>query len=120
MTHTEVRTMLMECLAAEECCPFGPDVLVYKCGGKIFALLTEPTQGFRLSLKCNPERAQLLRGQFAAITPGYHLNKEHWNTLDLEQPLPDDLVRELVTHSHELIFSSLSKRQQRECSEGAV
>jgi predicted DNA-binding protein (MmcQ/YjbR family) len=86
--------------------PFGPGVWVYKVCGKVFALLTQdgPT---RLSLKCDPVRAQELRAAFAAITPGYHLNKEHWNTLELPGGLPPALVDELILHSHDLVVARL-------------
>ena len=114
MNHEKLRASLLAFPGAEESLPFGPDVWVYKVGGKIFALLTPPESGFRLSLKCDPQRAQLLRSEFAAIVPGYHLNKEHWNTLDLERDLPPQLIQELSEHSYDLVFASLSKRFRKQ------
>jgi predicted DNA-binding protein (MmcQ/YjbR family) len=87
--------------------PFGPEVLVYKVGGRMFAL-TEPG-GFppAMNLKCDPDRAALLRDQYRAITPGYHMNKRHWNTLTLDGTLPAALVRELIEHSYALVVAGL-------------
>jgi len=95
--------------AAEER-PFGPEVFVYKIGGRIFALLTAQGSPPRLSLKCDPERALHLRAAHAAVEPGYHLNKEHWNTLVLDGSLPAALVRDLVEHSWERVADGLPKK----------
>ncbi len=100
----------LPCATEEE--PFGPGVWVYKVCGKVFALLTQDGP-VRLSLKCDPTRAQELRAAFAAITPGYHLNKEHWNTLELPGGLPAALVDELILHSHELVTARLKKSERQ-------
>lgn len=94
---------------AEETTPFGPDALVYKVCGKMFAL-TEPDEfPAYLNLKCDPERALELRDRFAAIAPGYHMNKRHWNTVLLDGSLPGTLVRELIDHSYDLVVAGLPK-----------
>ena len=101
--------------------PFGPGVWVWKVGGRIFALLTQDDEPPRLSLKCDPVRAQELRAAFAAVTPGYHLNKEHWNTIVLDGSLPPALVDELVDHSHELVAARLpAKTRQALALKGAT
>jgi predicted DNA-binding protein (MmcQ/YjbR family) len=87
--------------------PFGPGVWVWKVGGRMFALLTQDGEPPRLSLKCDPMRAQELRAAFPAVTPGYHLNKEHWNTLALDGSMPPALVDELTEHSHALVSARL-------------
>lgn len=92
--------------------PFGPGVWVYKVCGKVFALLTQDGP-VRLSLKCDPVRAQELRAAFPAITPGYHLNKEHWNTLALDEALPPALVQDLIEHSHERVAAGLRKAERQ-------
>ena len=102
-------------LATEEE-PFGPGVWVYKVCGRIFALLTQDGQPARLSLKCDPARALELRAALAAVTPGYHLNKEHWNTLALDGSLPEALVEDLVEHSFECVAAGL-KRAERQALE---
>lgn len=92
---------------AEETTPFGPDVLVFKVGGKVFALTVPDEFPVRLNLKCDPERALGLRDRFASILPGYHMNKRHWNTLVLDGSLSAPLVRELIDHSYALVVAAL-------------
>ncbi|QDH79373.1 MmcQ/YjbR family DNA-binding protein [Echinicola soli] len=93
--------------------PFGPDTLVFKVGGKLFALI-DIEQFKSVNLKCNPERAVELREQFTGIIPGYHMNKKHWNTVSFNGSVPDPLILELVDHSYDLVFQSLPKRLQNE------
>jgi len=98
--------------AAEETTPFGPDVLVYKVAGKMFALTQPDEFPARINLKCDPERALILRDEYDSIIPGYHMNKRHWNTLVLDGSLPGKLVRELIDHSYDLVVASLPKSQR--------
>ncbi|RYD40841.1 MAG: MmcQ/YjbR family DNA-binding protein [Verrucomicrobiaceae bacterium] len=94
---------------AEETTPFGPEVLVYKIGGKVFAL-TDPAEfPARMNLKCDPDRAVELRDEYDAVLPGYHMNKKHWNTIVLDGSLPGKLVREMIDHSYELVVKGLPK-----------
>lgn len=89
--------------------PFGPDVLAFRVAGKIFALMD--VDNFEsVNLKCDPERAVELREQYAAIIPGYHMNKAHWNTVRMDGSVPDRLVIELADHSYELVRDSLPKK----------
>ncbi len=92
---------------AEETQPFGPDALVYKVAGKMFALTSPDGFPARVNLKCDPDRAVILREEYESIIPGYHMNKRHWNTLILDGSIPSKLVRELIDHSYELIVASL-------------
>ena len=64
----------------------------------------------RVSLKCDPEWAEVLRNAYAAVQPGYHLNKKHWNTIVLDRSIPDDELEELIEHSYALIVESLPQR----------
>jgi predicted DNA-binding protein (MmcQ/YjbR family) len=96
----------------EETTPFGPDVLVYKVAGKMFALTAPEEFPPRVNLKCEPQRALLLRDEYEDITPGYHMNKQHWNTVLLQGRVPTALVRELTEHSYSLVVSSLPKSQR--------
>lgn len=91
--------------------PFGEDTLVFKVGSKMFALLSldHPSSA---NLKCDPERAIQLREEFHSITPGYHMNKQHWNTLQIDGTLPDKLVMELIDHSYELVYKSLTNKER--------
>jgi predicted DNA-binding protein (MmcQ/YjbR family) len=98
--------LIAHCLSkpgAEETTPFGPDTLVYKVGGKIFALTSPDEFPPRVNLKCDPERAIELRDRYESILPGYHMNKRHWNTVVLDGSVSTALVRELVDHSYQLV-----------------
>jgi predicted DNA-binding protein (MmcQ/YjbR family) len=86
--------------------PFGEGVAVYKLGsekGKMFALIQENSDPVRLSLKCDPTLAELLREKYETVLPGYHLNKKHWNTILCTGQIPDDELRDLIRHSFELV-----------------
>ncbi|MBI1317100.1 MmcQ/YjbR family DNA-binding protein [bacterium] len=83
--------------------PFGPDVLVFKVGGKMFALLGLDNPEPYTNLKCDPDRAEELRIDHPGIRPGYHMSKKHWNSVDLD--VGDALLLELLHHSYDLIAS---------------
>ena len=91
--------------------PFGPDTLVFKVGGKVFAL-TDINTFSSINLKCDPERAIELRDQFESIKPGYHMNKKHWNTIMLDNQISNNLLLELIDHSYNLVYSGLKKSEQ--------
>ena len=97
------------CLAlpgTQEELPFGPQTLVFKVGGKIYALAAiEPFD--HLTVKCDPERAVALRDRYGAVQPGYHMNKRHWNTLWLGQDLPDREVLHWVNHAYKRVVAAL-------------
>ncbi|MCU1676867.1 MAG: hypothetical protein JWM93_1625 [Frankiales bacterium] len=95
---------------ATEDFPFGEETAVFRVGGKLFALL--PVTGRSINLKCEPERALDLRRRHTAIAPGYHQNKQHWNTVTLGGDVPDDLLVTLVEDSYDLVFASLPKRER--------
>jgi predicted DNA-binding protein (MmcQ/YjbR family) len=112
--------VIAECLAkpgATEDYPFGDEVAVFKVAGRMFALVPlvplGPPPG-NVSLKCDPELAAALRARYAAITPGYHLNKRHWNTVALDGSVPDDELLELIDHSYELVVARLTRAQRNE------
>lgn len=110
MKRAGLKKRLLALPDSVETTPFGPEVLVYKVAGKVFALLTVEGEPPRLSLKCDPMRAQHLRAAHAAIEPGWHLNKEHWNTLVLDGTLAEGLVLELVEHSWDRVVAGLPKK----------
>ncbi len=89
--------------------PFGPTTLVFRVGGKIFAL-TDIDTFLYINLKSDPERAVELREQYPGITPGYHMNKKLWNSVSTQGNVPDTLILELASHSYELIRDSLPKK----------
>jgi predicted DNA-binding protein (MmcQ/YjbR family) len=90
--------------------PFDAETEVFRIAGKMFALLNEKQQS--VNLKCDPVLAELLRQRFAAVTPGYHQNKRHWNTLILDGTVPDDEVLEMVRQSYSLVFAGLPRRER--------
>jgi predicted DNA-binding protein (MmcQ/YjbR family) len=100
--------------------PFDEDTLVFKVGGKMFALssLLQWEKGSpSMNLKCDPERAQELRAEYDAIQPGFHMSKVHWNTIAVNQDVPNALLKELIDHSYDLVFKSLTKKIQTEIIE---
>lgn len=101
---------------SSECMPFDDTTLVFKVGGKMFALLSLELDK-NINLKCDPERAVQLREQYACITPGYHMNKTHWNSMPLDGSLKPELIRELLDHSFNLIFNSLSAKKRKDVEE---
>jgi predicted DNA-binding protein (MmcQ/YjbR family) len=109
MDLPDVITHILSKPGAEESTPFGPDTLVYKVGGKMFALTTPDEYPARLNLKCDPERSIVLRDEYESIIPGYHMNKRHWNTLVLNGSLPSKVVRELIDHSYDLVAAKRRK-----------
>jgi predicted DNA-binding protein (MmcQ/YjbR family) len=94
--------------------PFGDEVAVFKVAGRMFALVPLGPPPESVSLKCDPDLAVGLRGRYAAITPGYHLNKRHWNTVALDGSVPDDEVLDLIDHSYELVVARLTRAQRNE------
>jgi len=109
----KIREYCLKKKAVTESFPFDNDTLVFKVGGKMFALLSLNSD-FRLNLKCEPDKAINLREQFNDITPGYHMNKEHWNTLNLNGKLKPELIFELIDHSYNLVKNSLPLKVKKE------
>jgi predicted DNA-binding protein (MmcQ/YjbR family) len=94
--------------SATEGYPFGAGVLVFKVGGRIFAIVGETS----VSLKCDPGLATVLREQYPAVSAGYHLNKRHWNTVELDGSVEDDILAEWIEDSYQLALASLSRAQR--------
>lgn len=88
--------------------PFGPDVIVYKVMNKIFLFMSLNEPVF-FSVKNDPETIVELREKYSDVTPGYHLNKKHWNSVAIQNTIPDDEIREWIDRSYELIAASLKK-----------
>ena len=107
--NTPLHQYLMALPAATLDFPFGDDIYVYKLEGKVFAIYVKDGKVERINLKCEPEQAQQLRAIFSEITPGYHMNKKHWNTVDLTGDLPLSEVCKWVDHSYDLIAAKLPK-----------
>ena len=100
------------CLAkpgTRESTPFGEDVLVFKVAGKMFALAPLDEVPATANLKCDPDLALELRDQYEQVRPGYHMNKKHWNTVEIESGIPEAELRGMIDHSYELVVKSLPK-----------
>jgi predicted DNA-binding protein (MmcQ/YjbR family) len=89
--------------------PFGEDVLVFKVSGKIFALASLEAVPVRVNLKCDPDWALELRDRYEEVRPGYHMNKKHWNTVELGGAIPEAELRQMIDHSYDLVVRSLPK-----------
>ena len=114
MDAAGLRAWCLEQPGAVEEFPFGPEHSVFKVAGKMFALSALERTPLEVNLKCEPEIATELRNTYPAIRPGYHMNKRHWNTVTLDGSLPDQLVRDLVEDSYDLVVSALPKRTRQE------
>jgi predicted DNA-binding protein (MmcQ/YjbR family) len=89
--------------------PFGPDVLVFKIDGKMFALVALDEMPTTVNLKCDPDWALDLRDRYEEVRPGYHMNKKHWNTVEIESSIPDSELRKMIDHSYDLVVETLPK-----------
>jgi predicted DNA-binding protein (MmcQ/YjbR family) len=103
MDHKTVETYILSMPNARLDYPFGEGVAVYKVGDKMFALISEGKDPIRLSLKCDPGLSKVLREKYDEVQPGYHLNKNHWNTLVLAGQLGWEEVQDLIRHSYQLV-----------------
>ena len=105
MTAAQLRRVCLRLADTEETFPFGPETSVFKVGGKMFALAALKRKPLQVSVKCEPDLGEQLRGTYDEIEPGYHLNKRHWLTVTCGGAADDELVRELVAGSYELVAS---------------
>ena len=119
MTAAELGAACLALTGAVEEQPFrDAEVTVYKVGGKIFAITRPAADPLRVSLKCEPELAQQLRVTYPAITPGYHLNKRHWNTVVLDGSLPRQMVLDMIEDSYDLVAASLPRARRADLGVG--
>jgi predicted DNA-binding protein (MmcQ/YjbR family) len=98
---------------AAETFPFGPETSVFKVEGKMFALSRLAGSPLRVSLKCEPPLAAQLREAHPAVLPGYHLNKRHWNTVIVDGSLPEQMVKDMIEDSYDLVVSRLPLSRRR-------
>ena len=120
MNAPELRDWCLEQNGAAEDFPFTLEHSVFKHRVKMKDIRPLGREPLEVSVKCEPELAVELRNSYPAIRPGYHLNKRHWNTITLDGSLPDQLVRELIEDSYDLVVSKLPKRAQAELGWPAV
>ncbi|MBB6681634.1 MmcQ/YjbR family DNA-binding protein [Aequorivita sp. 609] len=115
MNIEEFRDYCLSKKGVTESFPFDDKALVFKVMGKMFALTGIDSIPTTANLKCDPERALELREEYdGLIVPGYHMSKKHWNTVEIEGNLPQDLIIELIDHSYNLVVKGLTKKLQVE------
>ena len=113
MNIEELRNYCLLKKGTSEEFPFDQVTLVFKVLGKIYAL-TNLEGDLSINLKCDPEKAISLREQYPSITPGYHMSKVHWNTVQIDGSLKSDFIQQMIDHSYELVVSKLTKKQKSE------
>jgi predicted DNA-binding protein (MmcQ/YjbR family) len=113
MSPAELRDHCLSFTGAEETFPFGPETSVFKVAGKMFALSQLRAASLRISLKCEPQLAEALRGAYAGVLPGYHLNKRHWNTVIIDGSLSEQMIKDLIEDSYDLVVSQLPTSRRR-------
>src|SRR5438477_10425874 len=109
MDLEEFRDYCLSKIAASESMPFGEGILVFKVAGKLFALAPLDEIPVTVNLKCHPDLALELRDHYEQVRPGYHMNKKHWNTVEIDSGIPDAELRKMIDHSYDLVVQSLPR-----------
>jgi predicted DNA-binding protein (MmcQ/YjbR family) len=118
MTRDDVLDVCTGLAGAVEDYPFGDEVAVFKVGGRMFALVMLEGSPGTVNLKCDPDLALELRARYEAVRPGYHQNKRHWNTVELDGSVEDDELRAMIDHSYELVVARLPRAVRLELESG--
>jgi predicted DNA-binding protein (MmcQ/YjbR family) len=111
MDIESLRAYCLSLKGVSEDLPFGPDTLVFRVRSKIF-LLTGMDAPFAFNVKCDPEKAVLLREEFSCVKPGFHMNKKHWNTIEADGSESDVQLIEWIRHSYQIVVEGLPKKEQ--------
>jgi len=111
LTIEKWRKACLTKLGSVEETPFGPEALVYKVSGKMFALIGVKAP-LSMNLKCDPQEATMLRDIFEAVIPGYHMNKKHWNTVILNNSIPDGEIERMIDNSYALVLKGMTKKMR--------
>jgi len=112
MKKESIEKHLANFRGSESSYPFGPEALVYKVMGKMFALVSQNEEIPRVTLKCIPEDGAFLVGQFESVIPGYYMNKKHWITISLTAELPKEMLIDIANNSYELVVSKLTRKDK--------
>jgi predicted DNA-binding protein (MmcQ/YjbR family) len=113
MRPSDLRRYCLKFAGSDETFPFNAETSVFKVEGKMFALTRLTDQPLKVSVKCEPLLAEQLRQSHAAILPGYHLNKRHWNTVVIDGSLPEQMVKDMIEDSYDLVVSALPQARRR-------
>ncbi|PSW06192.1 MmcQ/YjbR family DNA-binding protein [Photobacterium lipolyticum] len=114
MQKVDIEKHLSGLRGSESSYPFGPEALVFKVMGKMFALVSQLDDIPRVTLKCAPADGEVLTSQFKSITPGYYMNKRHWITILLTGEVSESMLIELANGSYSLVVSKLTKSKKQE------
>jgi predicted DNA-binding protein (MmcQ/YjbR family) len=114
MNIEELRDYCMCKKHVEEYFPFDEKTLVFKVKGKVFLLTDIQSNPLQFNVKCDPEIAIQLRENYSCITPGFHMNKKHWNTIICDGSLPKTELIKWIDHSYDLVYSGLSKKAKQQ------
>ena len=112
MDAVEFREYCLTKPNATEGTPFGETVLVFKVAGKMFALMSLDEVPATTNLKCDPDLALDLRDRYEQVRPGYHMNKKHWNTVEIKGGIPEAELRKMIDHSYDLVVQSLPRAKR--------
>lgn len=113
MEYQELCDTLMAKKGTTKDMPFDPYSLCFRIGNKIFAIMAWQDDPISISLKADPAEAISLRQEYPGISPGYHLSKKHWNTVVVDERIPDDEIRSMIDRSYDLVFNGLRKDEQQ-------
>jgi len=114
MPNSEFEKYLLSKNGAFKDFPFGEDTAVFKVGKKMFALISLKKNPLSINLKCDPEEAFFLRSAYESVIPGYHMNKDHWNSVILDGSVPLVVIHEMIDKSYDLVFKTLKKAEKEE------
>jgi predicted DNA-binding protein (MmcQ/YjbR family) len=113
MNVDEIREYCLAKEQVEECLPFDEVTLVFKVKGKMFLLVSLDADPVQFNVKCDPERALALREEYECIQPGYHMNKQHWNTVIVDRSLGRKMLKEQIDHSYSLVAAGKPKKKTK-------
>lgn len=116
MNIEDLRHFCLSLKGAEEKMPFDDKTLVFSVKNKMFCL-TNIEEYEYINLKCNPDEAVLLRERYSEVTPGYHMNKKHWNSIETQGAISDKQIKEWIVNSYDLVVAGLPKKIQKELTE---
>jgi predicted DNA-binding protein (MmcQ/YjbR family) len=114
MNIEELHQFCLSFKASEETFPFDEVTLVFKVMGKMFALIPLDNPVLQVSMKCNPEKAMQLREEYSSIVPAWHFNQKHWNTVVISPEISEKMIKNLITHSYDLVVDGLPKKTKED------
>jgi len=118
MNKSDLEQYLSTLKGSEGSYPFGPEALVFKVMGKMFALVSQKEETPRVTLKCAPADCELLVSQYESIIPGYYMNKKHWITITLNGEVAEELIIDLAKGSYDLVVNKLTKADKIRLAQG--